>query len=59
MESLIDVGYKRVEIVAAVNEMLSRPRPAKSALYGRGGSGKAIADILAETPLSIEKRLAY
>ena len=59
MESLIDVGYKRVEIVAAVNEMLASPRPARSTLYGKGGAGKVIADLLAEEPLSIVKRLAY
>ena len=59
VESLIDVGYKRVEIVAAVNEMLASPRPARSTLYGKGGAGKVIADLLAEEPLSIEKRLAY
>ena len=59
VESLIDVGYKRVEIVAAVNEMLASPRPARSTLYGKGGAGKVIADLLAEEPLSIVKRLAY
>jgi UDP-hydrolysing UDP-N-acetyl-D-glucosamine 2-epimerase len=57
--NVIDVGYDRREIGAAVARHLSNGRYERDTTYGDGRAGARIADILATAPLEIEKRLAY
>lgn len=57
--NVVDVGYHRDEIIPAIQKQASRGRLPQDSLYGNGKAGMAIADILARTPLSIEKRLTY
>jgi UDP-hydrolysing UDP-N-acetyl-D-glucosamine 2-epimerase len=58
--NVIDVGYGRTAISAAVRQQLEQPRPpVGDPLYGDGRAGERIAALLAEVPLRIEKRLAY
>ena len=57
--NVIDVGYRRAEVVTAVREHLRRPRPAPDPVYGDGRAGQRIADVLATADLTVEKRLAY
>ncbi|HBH32839.1 MAG TPA: UDP-N-acetylglucosamine 2-epimerase (hydrolyzing) [Desulfofustis sp.] len=58
-ENVIDVSYDRREIVEAVTIQTQRGRYDQAHIYGDGHAGKIIADVLATTPLSIEKRLNY
>lgn len=58
-ENVIDVGYDRSEITAAVRHHLGNGRYARNPLYGEGNAGERIAAVLADAPLQIEKRLAY
>jgi len=55
----IDVTYERGAILAAIQRAVKGGRCKADPLYGDGKSGARIADLLAEAPLSIEKRLAY
>ncbi|MFL6200265.1 MAG: UDP-N-acetylglucosamine 2-epimerase, partial [Thermoanaerobaculia bacterium] len=60
--NVIDVGYDREEIVAAIRhhlESLQGGRCASDPIYGHGRSGERIAELLAGEPLGIEKRLTY
>ena len=54
-----DTGYCRGEIAAAIRAHLGNGRFPQDRLYGDGAAGQRIAALLAERPLSIEKRLAY
>jgi len=60
--NVIDVGYERGEIVAAVRKHLESLRGGKcesDPIYGQGKAGERIAELLAKQPLGIEKRLTY
>jgi len=57
--NVVDVDYDRGRILAAIRDQLANGRPAPDLLYGDGTAGQRIADLIAEVPLSIEKRLAY
>jgi UDP-hydrolysing UDP-N-acetyl-D-glucosamine 2-epimerase len=57
--NVVDVGYSCREIVAAVRRQLEHGPYASDDVYGNGGAGRAIAGLLFERPLTIEKRLAY
>lgn len=57
--NVLDTGYNRHEIAAAIHEQLENGCYAQDALYGCGQAGHQIAGILATIPLQIEKRLAY
>ena len=57
--NVMDVGYSCREIVAAVRRQHDHGPYASDDVYGNGGAGKTIAGLLAERPLTIEKRLAY
>jgi UDP-hydrolysing UDP-N-acetyl-D-glucosamine 2-epimerase len=57
--NVIDAGYDRPEIVAAIKRQLSHGRYPSSHLYGDGGAGVRIANILASAPLRVQKRLSY
>lgn len=57
--NVIDVGYAREEIVAAIRRHLENGRYESDPIYGRGEAGERIAELLARQPLGIEKRLTY
>jgi len=57
--NLTDVNYDRNEIVGAVRHHLGNGRYPHDTMYGDGRAGKRIAQVLAEAPLKIEKRLTY
>jgi UDP-N-acetylglucosamine 2-epimerase len=57
--NVVDVGYDRGEIVAAITRQLAHGRYPSDALYGDGRAGGRIADLLARVPLSVQKRLAF
>jgi UDP-hydrolysing UDP-N-acetyl-D-glucosamine 2-epimerase len=57
--NVVDVDYNRHEIVAAVRRQLAHGRYAPDHLYGDGGAGLRIADLLARVPLSVQKRLVF
>lgn len=57
--NVIDVGYSKDEIRAAVLTQLDNGRYSQDKLYGDGHAGKQISKVLADAPLEIEKRLTY
>jgi UDP-hydrolysing UDP-N-acetyl-D-glucosamine 2-epimerase len=57
--NVLDVGYDRREITAAVNDRFANGRFPSDSLYGDARAGERIAGLLATQPLTIEKRLAY
>lgn len=57
--NVIDVAYDRHEIAAAIRRQLDHGRYERDTTYGDGHAGQRIADLLAEVPLKIEKRLAF
>ena len=57
--NIIDVGYDRSEIVAAIRTQLTRGRFPSDPLYGDGAAGGRIADLLARVPLNAQKRLVF
>ena len=57
--NVMDVGYDRAEIVAAVRAQIAHGRYASDHLYGDGRAGGRIAAVLAEAPLTVQKRLMY
>jgi UDP-N-acetylglucosamine 2-epimerase len=57
--NVMDAGYDRREIVAAIKKQLARGRYPSSHLYGDGGAGGRIANILVDAPLRVQKRLSY
>jgi UDP-hydrolysing UDP-N-acetyl-D-glucosamine 2-epimerase len=57
--NVIDVGYDRAEIRRGIEEHLHNGRCEQDHVYGDGHAGGRIAQLLAELPLSIAKRLAY
>lgn len=57
---IIDVGYKKDEIISAVRGQLSHGKYEPEYLYGKPPVGAKMAEILATTDLSkIQKKLAY
>jgi UDP-hydrolysing UDP-N-acetyl-D-glucosamine 2-epimerase len=58
-QNVLDVGYPREEIREAIKHHLDNGRYPCDTLYGDGQAGERIARLLAELPLSIEKRLTY
>jgi len=57
--NVLDVGYSREEILAAIRHHLGNGRSASDPIYGQGRAGERIAQLLASQPLGIEKRLTY
>lgn len=54
-----DVPYDTEAIQTAIQAQIAHGRYERASLYGDGTAGKQIADILAQAPLTIQKRLAY
>jgi UDP-hydrolysing UDP-N-acetyl-D-glucosamine 2-epimerase len=57
--NVVDVGYDRVEVTEAIRNQINNGRYPQDRLYGEGRAGERIAQLLAEVPLRIEKRLMY
>ena len=57
--NVVDVGYNREEIAAAVRSQTRHGRYPSNTLYGDGKAGGRIASVLAEAPVKVQKRLAY
>jgi UDP-hydrolysing UDP-N-acetyl-D-glucosamine 2-epimerase len=55
----VDVPYERSAILTAIQRAVKDGRCKPDPLYGDGHSGTRIADLLAKSQLSIEKRLSY
>ncbi|MFN8447190.1 MAG: UDP-N-acetylglucosamine 2-epimerase [Anaerolineae bacterium] len=57
--NVLDVGYDRVEIGAAIAQQIAHGRYPTSTIYGDGSAGQRIADLLATVPLTVAKRITY
>jgi UDP-hydrolysing UDP-N-acetyl-D-glucosamine 2-epimerase len=57
--NVVDAGYDRAEIAAAIRRQLAHGRYPADHLYGDGQAGGRIADVLARAPLRVQKRLAF
>jgi len=57
--NVLDVGYGQAEIAKAIRERAGNGRFPSDRLYGDGEAGERIAALLADRPLTIEKRLCY
>ena len=57
--NVVDVGYDRNEIKLAIEQQCMNGRYASDSLYGAGGAGERIAQLLAQVPLRIDKKLTY
>lgn len=58
-KNVVDVGYDRDEIGAALKNQMVIGRMPSDALYGDGSAGNRIAQLLATSHLTVEKRLTY
>jgi UDP-hydrolysing UDP-N-acetyl-D-glucosamine 2-epimerase len=57
--NVVDVPYDRVAIANAVRRQVARGRYQPAHLYGDGQAGARIAEVLAKTPLHVQKRIQY
>lgn len=57
--NVVDVGYDRDEIAAAIAKQRASGRLVSDTIYGDGRSGERVAGVLATAPLSIAKRITY
>jgi UDP-hydrolysing UDP-N-acetyl-D-glucosamine 2-epimerase len=57
--NVVDAGYDRQEIAAAIRGQIAHGRYDSDHLYGDGGAGPRVADILATAELRLQKRLHY
>jgi UDP-hydrolysing UDP-N-acetyl-D-glucosamine 2-epimerase len=57
--NVIDVHYDRKEIAGAIRHHMGNGHYPREPIYGEGGAGKKIAELLAQVPLTIEKQLTY
>ena len=57
--NVVDVGYNRKEIAAAIMAMWATTKRTRDTVYGDGHAGKRIADVLATAELTIQKMLSY
>ena len=57
--NVVDVPYDRAAIGAALRSQTKRGRVRSDPLYGDGRAGERIAALLAEVPLTVEKRLTF
>ncbi len=57
--NVLDVDYERDAIASAIHTHINNGRYPSDTLYGDGQAGKRIAELVANVPLTIEKRLTY
>ena len=55
--NVVDVDYDVAQIALAIKNAMATPKWASDPIYGDGWAGQRIADLLAEVPLTTEKRL--
>lgn len=58
-QNVLDVDYEKGQIKSAIQQQLANGRYPSDKLYGSGGAGYQIANILRDIPLKFEKRLTY
>jgi UDP-hydrolysing UDP-N-acetyl-D-glucosamine 2-epimerase len=58
-KNVIDVGYKKEEIIAAVKRKIKHGPYRKEEIYGGGKAGEKIADLLAKVELRFDKKISY
>ena len=58
-QNVLDVGYDREEIRSGIEKQAGRGRLDSDDLYGDGMAGPRIAELLATSPLSVEKKLSF
>lgn len=58
-KNVIDVGYRRQDIVGAISHHLQNGHYSPEQTYGDGRAGENIAQLLSQVTLRIEKRLTY
>ena len=57
--NVVHAGYDRGEIEAGARQQMAHGRFPRSTLFGDGTAGRQIAEVLANGPINIQKRLAY
>lgn len=57
--NVLDVDYDKAQIKSAIQKQLANGHYPSDTLYGSGGAGRRIAEILRDVPLKFEKRLTY
>ncbi len=57
--NVMDVGYDRGEILDAIRKQTAKGKLGEDPLYGMGRAGDRIAELLADVPLTFEKKLTY
>ncbi|MGC1375503.1 MAG: UDP-N-acetylglucosamine 2-epimerase, partial [Anaerolineales bacterium] len=57
--NVVDVAHNREAIFQAVKTHLANGRFPSNPLYGDGRAGERIANLLAEVPLTVDKRITY
>ncbi len=57
--NVVDVDYKKAEIIQAVHTVSRNGKSKTSAVYGGGNAGSAIAELLVEVPLQFHKTIMY
>lgn len=57
--NVIHTAYERNQIADAIRHQLNNGKLPSDTMYGDGHAGTRIADLLAQVPLTIEKRLTY
>jgi UDP-hydrolysing UDP-N-acetyl-D-glucosamine 2-epimerase len=58
-QNVLDVEYDKTQIGDAIFNQIKNGRYNSDQLYGDGKAGERISQLLAESPLDIQKRLAY
>jgi UDP-hydrolysing UDP-N-acetyl-D-glucosamine 2-epimerase len=57
--NVVDVGYDRGQILAAIHQQLKRGRYPRSTLFGDGQAGRRITEALASCNPPLQKRITY
>lgn len=58
-QNVLDVDYEKGQIKSAIQQQVGIGRYPSNKLYGSGGAGRQIANVLRDIPLKFEKRLTY
>ena len=57
--NVLDVGHDRASILDGIRRQLTHGRYPSDPLYGDGGAGERIAQVLADARLTVQKRLIF
>jgi UDP-hydrolysing UDP-N-acetyl-D-glucosamine 2-epimerase len=57
--NVMNVDYKKIDILKAIDYFLNSDRPVKANIYGGGDAGVKIADLLSEIDLISHKTIVY